>query len=142
VRQATFAGLALFGTFFFTAYTTGFSYVESSVTPSPTSAKQILLLKANIGFQIAFYGIYSLAGMMRYFLLTTLKALAQFRLVATRTDSEATRRAEFDMRRAEIELQRLEAEKEQGATKALRTTKTERSSRSDEEDEGWKPVPT
>lgn len=140
VRQATFAGLALFGAFFFTAYSTGFSYVESTVTPGPTSAKEILLLKANIGFQIAFYGIYSLAGILRYFLQTTLRALTQFQVLAARTDGETIRRAEIDMRRAEIELRRLQKEEEQQAIKPLRAAKPESSSELEEEDSALQPT--
>src|SRR5664279_1774035 len=54
VRQGAFAGVTLFGALFFAGYSTGFSYVESTVDPK--AKYEIFLLKANVGFQVAFFG--------------------------------------------------------------------------------------
>jgi hypothetical protein len=86
IRQGAFAGITLFGALFFSAYSTGFNYVESTVNPA--AKNEILLLKANIGFQIGFYGIYAIAGVLRYFLTMTLNILEEFREIASRIDLE------------------------------------------------------
>lgn len=82
VRQGAFAGVALFGALFLAAYATGFKFVEATVTDKA----DIFLLDANIAVQIAFYTIYCLAGPMRYFFVTTMRILAQFREIAKRLD--------------------------------------------------------
>jgi hypothetical protein len=75
----------------FAAYTTRFKYVESTV--DPTNQSEILFAKANISFQIAFYGAYFLAGVMRYFFILTLAILRQYKQIASIIDQDGVQPA-------------------------------------------------
>jgi hypothetical protein len=86
IRQGAFAGITLFGALFFSAYSTGFNYVQSTVDPG--AKVEIFLLKANVGFQIGFFGVYAIAGMLRYFFSMTLRILEEYREIALVIDVE------------------------------------------------------
>jgi hypothetical protein len=87
VRQGAFAGVTLFGALFFAGYSTGFSYVESTVDPK--AKYEIFLLKVNVGLQVGFFGLFSVVGILRYFFLMTLGIMKQFKRIAARLDTEA-----------------------------------------------------
>ncbi len=85
VRQGAFAGVALFGALFFAAFSTEFKYVENTVTDK----RDIFLLNLNIALQVAFYTLYSVGGVVRFFFNMNLHILSQFKEVAARMDREA-----------------------------------------------------
>jgi hypothetical protein len=84
VRQGAFAGVALFGALFFAAFSTEFKYVENTVTDK----RDIFLLNLNIALQVAFYTLYSVGGVVRFFFNMNLHILSQFKDVAARMDRE------------------------------------------------------
>ena len=84
-RQGAFACVTLFGALFFAAFTTEFKYAESTVTEKP----EIFLLNVNGALQIAFYAIYCVFGVVRYFFATNLNILARFKEIAIEMDGMA-----------------------------------------------------
>jgi hypothetical protein len=91
-RQGAFAGVTLFGVFFFAAFTTEFKYIEILVN-SPADKFWLIL---NAAVQIAFYAIYAVVGPIRYFFVMSLEILSQFKKVAVRIDEESRRTANSD----------------------------------------------
>jgi hypothetical protein len=88
-RQGAFAGVALFGALFFASYATGFKFIEAVVTEK----SDIFLLNANVNAQIAFYATYCVVGPIRYFFMSSMKILGQYRELTKRLDAKAKSRA-------------------------------------------------
>jgi hypothetical protein len=88
-RQGAFAGVTLFGVFFFAAFTTEFKYID--ITVSSNADKFWLIL--NAALQIAFFAIYAASGPIRYFFVMSLEILSQFKKIAAQIDSEERARA-------------------------------------------------
>lgn len=82
VRQAAFAGVALFGALFFAAFSTEFSYAKDI----SSDLGELFWLHINISMQITFYAFYLVGGVVRYFFTMTLIMLLQFRFVASKLD--------------------------------------------------------
>jgi hypothetical protein len=85
VRQAAFAGVALFGALFFASYTTGLKFVEAV----STDKSDVLLLNSNIYAQITVAAFYCVIGPLRYFFISSMKILDQFKDITTRLDQRS-----------------------------------------------------
>jgi hypothetical protein len=82
LRQAAFAAVALFGVLFIGSFTTAFGYVQGIAT----SEADRFLLNANVALQIGFYTIYVICGAFRYFFMTNVRILRQFKEIAFQLD--------------------------------------------------------
>ena len=93
VRQGAFAAVALFGALFFAAYSTGFKFAEFITSDK----SELFLLNLNLNMQIAFYVMYLIVGVVRYFFVMNLQILSQFENIARRLDREEKKSANREL---------------------------------------------
>jgi hypothetical protein len=82
VRQTTFAGVGVFSGLLYGVFTLEFEYINN-ISSNPSDK---FLLSLNAGAQVGFYAIFAVAGPIRYFFLTSLRVLSDFKKMAARLD--------------------------------------------------------
>jgi hypothetical protein len=92
MRQAAFAGVALFGALFFAAFATEFKYDTTTVTDKSDQ----FWLMLNTSLQLTFYTTYLVVGSLRYLFMMALKTLSDFKYVAAQIDRRARNKTKLD----------------------------------------------
>ena len=85
IKQVTFFAIPFFITLLFCVATLGIRFVDLSVKTEGDR----FLLSVNLALQIAFYGIYAIAGAARFLFRMNLIMFYQFKYTAARLDEKA-----------------------------------------------------
>jgi hypothetical protein len=87
VRQTTFAGVGVFSGLLYGVFTLEFEYINNIANNNQSDK---FLLSLNAGAQVAFYAIFAVAGPFRYFFLTSMRVLSEFKKMAAALDNTAS----------------------------------------------------